>query len=158
MSFQFPPSLSGINLYQLLRIAMEKKIDPLSLKEKIDAYAQELDLDKSLLSRSLNDGMSGGEKKKLEAIQVAVLQPKLAIFDEIDTGVDIDSLRLVSTFLSRYKQKSTYILIAHHGQILRYLKPDRVLIFINGEISRSGDYHLVQEIEKVGYRSFYERP
>jgi len=157
MSFQFPLSLSGINLYQLLRVAMEKKIDPLLLRKRIITYGQELELDKQLLSRSLNEGASGGEKKKLEAIQAAILQPKLAIFDEIDTGVDIDGLKLISAFLSRHRAKTTYLLISHHNRVLRYLNPDRVLVLVNGKISRSGDYKLVQTIEDKGYRSFYEK-
>lgn len=157
VSFQFPLSLTGVSLYQLLRIAMEKKMDPLSLRKKIDAYAQELDLNKDLLSRSLNEGTSGGEKKKLEVLQAVILQPKLAIFDEIDTGVDIDALKLITTFLEKYKRNTTYIIITHHDLILRYLKMDEALIFVNGQVKYTGNYELVKKIEKEGYRHFYER-
>jgi len=157
ISFQFPPSLSGVSLYQLLRMAMEKKMDPLSLKKKIDGYAQELDLDEDLLSRSLNENASGGERKKLEVIQAAILQPKLAIFDEIDSGVDIDALKVIGVFLEKYKQKTTYILITHRDLIFHYLRPDETLIFINGRISRSGGRELIKTIEKEGYRHFYDQ-
>lgn len=151
LSWQSPLSLSGINVLQLLQAAMSGKKDFLALRKKIEKYAQELKIDKDLLNRSLNEGASGGEKKKLEILQAAVLNPKLIIFDEIDTGVDVDALKLISKFISKNKKGKTYIIITHYNRILDQLKPDKILVIINGKIVKKGGKKLADQIEKYGY-------
>jgi len=151
LSFQSPLSLSGVKVQQLLHYALQGKKDPLTIREEIKKYARELNIDEHLLSRSLNEGASGGEKKKLEVLQAAVLEKKLLIFDEVDTGVDIDALKSIAKFLNTHKQDKTYIIITHYNRILKYLKPDKVLIVGGGKLQKVGDYTLADQIEKEGY-------
>lgn len=152
LSFQTPLSLTGVSVFQLLRLALSGKKDPLIIKEELEKLAKELHVKKELLSRSLNDGASGGEKKKIELIQAALLNPKFIIFDEIDTGVDIDALKIIAKFLKKFKIGRTIVLITHYNRILKYIKPDKVLIMIDGEIIKEGTYKLADEIEREGYK------
>ena len=103
------------------------------------------------MERSFNEGTSGGEKKKLELLQASVLNPKFLMFDEIDTGVDVDALKTIAQFMEKNKKGKTYLLITHYNRILKYVKPDVVLVMINGKIVKQGDYRLAEEIEKKGY-------
>lgn len=151
LSFQSPISLSGITVFQLLRLALSGKKDPLLIKEEIEKYAKKLHIKPELIERSLNDGTSGGEKKKLEILQAAVLNPKYVIFDEIDTGVDVDSLKTIARLMNLIKKDKTYIIITHYNRILEYVKPDFVLIMIGGKLAKVGSYLLAKEIEKKGY-------
>ena len=153
MSFQTPMSLAGVNVYQLLLLALSGKKDPLHLRIEAQQIAKELKIPEELLSRSLNDGASGGEKKKLEVLQAAVLDKNIMIFDEIDTGVDIDALKAIATFLNKHKNGKTYIIITHYNRILKYLKPDEVLVLVDGKLVKKGDYRLAEKIEKAGYKS-----
>jgi Fe-S cluster assembly ATP-binding protein len=104
-----------------------------------------------LLSRSLNEGASGGEKKKLEVLQASALDTKLVIFDEVDTGVDVDALKTISQYLEKHKGDKTYIIITHYNRILHYLKPDHVLVIANGGLKKVGGPELAEQIEKNGY-------
>lgn len=151
LSFQTPLSLSGVIVYQLLQMALNGKKNPLEIRQKVKEVARELKINEDLLSRSLNDGASGGEKKKMEVLQAAVLDKKLLIFDEVDTGVDVDALKDISQFLENHRQDKTYIIITHYNRILHYLKPDQVLVIIDGEIKKIGDHTLAEQIEKNGY-------
>jgi len=151
LSFQSPLALSGVNVFQLLRLALTKQKDPLALKKRIDKTAKKLGIKEELLNRSLNEGSSGGEKKKLEMLQAAILNPKLLIFDEIDTGVDIDALKKISQFLDETKSGKTYLIITHYNRILHYIKPDKVLVIMDGRLVKSGGAKLAEEIEKYGY-------
>lgn len=151
LSFQQPLSLSGVNVFQLLRLALSGKKDPLALKKEIETLAKKLKIKKELIERSLNDGASGGEKKKMEVLQAAVLEPKFLIFDEVDTGVDVDALKTIASFIADFKKGRTILVITHYNRILRYLKPDKVLVMIDGEIKKVGDHQLAEEIEKEGY-------
>jgi Fe-S cluster assembly ATP-binding protein len=151
LSFQQPLSLSGVNVFQLLRLALSGKKDPLALKNEIETLAKKLKIKKELIERSLNDGASGGEKKKMEVLQAAVLEPKFLIFDEVDTGVDVDALKKIASFIADFKKGRTILLITHYNRILRYLRPDKVLVMIDGEIKKVGDHQLAEEIEKEGY-------
>ncbi len=151
LSFQQPLSLSGVNVFQLLRLALSGRKEPLAVKEEIDFYAKKLKIKKELLERSLNDGASGGEKKKLEILQAALLQPKFLILDEVDTGVDVDALKTIANFINEFKKDRTILIITHYNRILRYLVPDKVLVMIDGEIKKVGDHKLAEEIEKNGY-------
>lgn len=154
LSFQTPLPLSGVTVFQLLRLAVSGKKDPLKVKQEIEESAKKLNIKKELLTRSLNDGASGGEKKKLELLQAGVLDPKLLIFDEIDTGVDVDALKSIAKFLNGFKKNKAIILITHYNRILKYIKPDKVLIIVDGKIVKTGDYKLALEIEKTGYEKY----
>lgn len=151
MSFQLPVSLSGVSVFQLMRTAVGGKRDVLKLKEKLEQYAKSLHITQDLMERSFNEGASGGEKKKLEILQAGMLEPKVAIFDEVDTGVDVDALKLIFTFLKKNRKKNTYIFITHNGKILKYIKPDVVLIFKDGKLVQEGNAKLIQKIENDGY-------
>lgn len=152
LSFQTPLALSGVNIHQLLLYALSGKMKPLVMRQLTQSYAKMLKIDGDLLSRSLNDGFSGGEKKKMEVLQAAVLDPKLAIFDEIDTGVDVDALRTIAGFLKKLKTTGkTFILITHYNRILKYLVPDEVLVLVGGKLVKTGGAKLAEEIEKRGY-------
>lgn len=152
MSFQSPLSLSGVNIYQFMMYALSGKSDPLTIRQNVQKYAKELKIQDELLTRSLNDGFSGGEKKKMELLQAAMLDPQLLIFDEIDTGVDVDALRAISKFMNNMKGVGkTFIVITHYNRILDYLKPDEVLVLVNGELVKRGGASLAKKIEKTGY-------
>jgi len=151
LSFQSPLSLSGVSLFSLLRTAIAGKKEPLALKEEIEKTAKKLKIKEELLERSLNEGASGGERKKIELLQAAILNPELIIFDEIDTGVDVDALRTIAQFMEKNKKGKTYILITHYNRILKYVKPDEVLVMMEGKIVKKGDYRLAEKIEKDGY-------
>jgi Fe-S cluster assembly ATP-binding protein len=151
LSFQTPLALSGVKVYQLLQLALNGKKDPLTIRKEAQAYAKELHISEDLLSRSLNEGASGGERKKMEVLQAAVLDKKLLIFDEVDTGVDVDALKSISQFLNNHRQDKTYIVITHYNRILHHLKPDYVLVIAKGKLVKVGDHTLAEEIEKNGY-------
>ncbi len=151
LSFQSPLSLSGVRVYQLLQMALNGKKDPVAIRREAQAVAKELKISEELLGRSLNEGASGGERKKMEVLQAAVLDKKLLIFDEVDTGVDVDALKSISQFLDNHRQGKTYIVITHYNRILHYLKPDYVLVIADGKIAKVGDHMLAEEIEKNGY-------
>lgn len=152
LSFQSPLSLSGVTVYQLLRYALDKKMAPLTIRKKVQQYAKQLKIKEELLNRSLNDGFSGGEKKKMEVLQAAMSGAKLIFFDEIDTGVDVDALKTIALFLKRMKTDGkTFILITHYNRILKYLKPDVVMVMINGRLTQIGNSDLAEKIEREGY-------
>jgi Fe-S cluster assembly ATP-binding protein len=152
LSFQSPLTLSGVNIFQLLRVALDGKMEPLALKNKLKDLAKELKIKEELISRSLNDGFSGGEKKKMEVMQAAIMEPSFLMLDEIDTGVDIDSLKTIAEFISEMKNNDrTIVIITHYNRILKYLSPDEVLIIINGKIASQGSAELAQKIETQGY-------
>lgn len=153
LSFQTPLSLSGVKVYQLLQLAMKGKKDPLQIRQEAQKYAKELGISEELLGRPLNEGASGGERKKMEVLQAAVLDKKLLIFDEVDTGVDVDALKSISHFLNTHKENRTYIIITHYNRILHHLKPDYVLVMRDGRIVKVGDSTLAQEIEAKGYEN-----
>jgi Fe-S cluster assembly ATP-binding protein len=151
LSFQSPLALSGVSVFSLLRTAIAGKKDPLKLREEIEKTAKLLKIKKELLERSFNEGTSGGEKKKLELLQAAILSPKFLMFDEIDTGVDVDALKTIAQFMEKNKKGKTYLLITHYNRILKYVKPDEVLVMVDGKIVKRGDYKLAEEVEKNGY-------
>lgn len=153
LSFQSPLSLFGVSIFSLLRTAIAGKRDPLALREEIEKNAKLLRIKKELMERSFNEGTSGGEKKKLELLQAVVLNPKFLMFDEIDTGVDIDALRTIAQFMEKNRKGKTYLLITHYNRILKYVKPDEVLVMMEGKIIKRGNYKLAEKIEKNGYQS-----
>jgi len=157
LSFQSPLSLSGVSIFQLMRTALGGKQDVLKLKIKMEKFAKELHITQDLMERSFNEGASGGEKKKLEVLQAAVLEPKLAILDEVDTGVDIDALKQMFSFLKKRRKENTYIFITHNGKILSYLKPDVVLIMKKGKLVQEGNSKLIEQINTYGYENSKKR-
>jgi len=154
LSFQSPLMLSGVNLFQLLRVAVTGNVDPVELQKRIEAGAKKLRLKKEVLYRSLNDGASGGERKKLELLQAMILEPKILILDEIDTGVDIDALKLIANFLKEFKKDRIIIMITHYHRILKHLDPDQVLVLIDGKLVKIGGPELAKKIDEMGYSNF----
>lgn len=158
LSFQNPVEIEGVKLSTFLRQAYnsthEKKLSLLEFNELLEKTALSLGIGKEFLSRYLNKGFSGGEKKKAEILQLLILQPKIAILDETDSGLDIDSLKLVAkginSFMKSGKDKSVLI-ITHYKRILEYLKPDKVSIILNGKIVSEGNADLVDKLEEKGY-------
>ena len=154
LSFQTPLEIPGVTVFDLLRIALEKKMDPVTLHREVKAYAKELKIKDELLKRSLNEGFSGGEKKKLEALQAVMLKPQFALFDEIDTGVDVDALKTISQFLKKHLPKeTTLVFITHSTRLLKYVSPDEVLVIKSGRLVKSGKASLAKFIEEKGFES-----
>lgn len=154
LSFQSPLELSGITVFELLRLALTGRIAPVELHAKIKEYARELGIKDELLTRSLNQGFSGGEKKKLEALQAVLLTPRFALFDEIDSGVDIDALRRIIHFLKKHLSKDTTLLfITHSTKLLQTVDADRVIVLKEGRIIRTGKRALTATIEQKGFES-----
>jgi Fe-S cluster assembly ATP-binding protein len=154
LAFQNPLPLPGVRVGDLLRIALEKKLDPVVLHKRIREVAATLHIKEELLDRSLNDGFSGGEKKKLEALQAILLAPSVAIFDEIDTGVDVDALKLIArTLKAALPKETTTIFITHSAKLLKYIQPDLILVMKQGHLAASGGIALAQKIEKAGFEN-----
>ena len=155
LSPQSPLAIPGVTVRQLLRMAISRDIiDSKTLSEKIKSSAQELQIPSELLTRSLNENFSGGERKKMEVLQATILDPKYIILDEIDTGVDVDALKIIASFLKKmYEEKDmTLILITHYNRILSYLPVDTVMIMRDGQITQTGDATLARKIESEGYK------
>lgn len=152
-SFQSPPPLSGVSIFSLLRYALPNA-DPLETRKKIAEYASELSIDSKLLHRGLHDGFSGGEKKKFEALLWAMLAPKLSLFDELDTGVDVDAQKTIGNFLKNHRApEQTFIFITHSVAFLDLLPPDETLIMGDGKIIKTGDGSLARRIiEEEGFQ------
>lgn len=156
LSFQSPVSVPGVSVANFLRQSVRSvRGDELSSKELRKLIKEELtnlDIPESFMTRSLNDGFSGGEKKKLETLQLRLLQPKFAILDETDSGLDIDALKIISENIQSYRSSERGILmITHYQRMLKYIRPDFVHIMIDGRIVKSGGYELAEELEEKGY-------
>lgn len=159
LSFQNPEEVEGVSVENFLRTAQinltGEKPKLLEFKRKLNKELEDLEFDKDYANRYLNVGFSGGEKKKSEILQMKVLNPKLIMLDETDSGLDVDATKIVSreveTFLT--KEKSALI-ITHHSSILESIKPDYVHIMIDGNIVKTGDSSLIDEIEKDGYKNY----
>lgn len=153
-SMQAPPEISGVTVKQLLRSSTRKKsLSARELLEKINHFAQELKIPEELLDRSLNEGFSGGERKKMELLQMAILDPEYIFLDEIDTGVDVDAIKTISDFLKKFVENTekTLIIISHQNKIFKKLKPDHVIVLKNDKIIKEGDFSLIEKIEKEGF-------
>ena len=161
LALQHPQAVSGVSVTNLLTIAMrkfaakQKNFKMAHFRESIKDTAKALKMDSEFLSRSLNEGFSGGEKKKMEILQLALLPAKCVIIDEIDSGLDIDALKLVAKQISKLRERGvSVLLITHYNRILRWIKADRVHIMHKGRIIKSGTSALAQTIEKNGYSSY----
>lgn len=155
MAFQSPPSIRGLKLGDM--IALAGGINPWKSKdyrEFVINILKKVDLDSSYMDRDLNVGFSGGERKRSELAQIFAMKPKLMILDEVDSGVDIDSLKILGNSIREYieSNNSSSIIITHHRYILQYIKPERIYIMSNGKIVLSGDFgELISKIEALGY-------
>lgn len=159
MSFQSPISIPGITVENFIRTAKTtitgEQQRALAFKKELKSKMDELSFDSSYAQRYVNDGFSGGERKKNEILQMSILNPKLAMLDETDSGLDVDAVRIVSEGVSRFHNENNAVLIiTHHNSILQKLKPDFVHILINGRIVKTGDASLVAEIEQQGYDAY----
>ena len=156
LSFQYPSEIEGVTVSSYLRLIYNKKngttLSPIKFRKLVKEYLDLLKMDETFLSRYLNEGFSGGEKKRMEMLQMLVLSPKFAMLDEVDSGLDVDALKIVSGAVNYLKSKeTTFLIITHYSRILQYLDPDRVLIMSNGKIVKEGDKKLALEIESTGY-------
>ena len=159
MSFQTPEEIPGISVMNFLKYAKskstEKPVKVFEFKEEIEKYMQELKMSLNYLNRNLNVGFSGGEKKKTEILQMLTLQPKLAILDETDSGLDVDAIKIVSKGIKMYSNENNATLIITHGtKILKELDVDYVHILVNGKIVKTGSAELAKEIEENGYAEY----
>ena len=157
LSFQHPQEVPGLTVSNFLRTAYNsvtgKNISVLDFHKILKERMGMLKIDPSFSRRYLNEGFSGGEKKKMEILQLAILQPKLAILDETDSGTDVDALKIISNGINIMRKElgMGILLITHYDRILKYVKPDKVHILIEGKISKTGGPELAQEVEKHGY-------
>ena len=160
LSFQYPVEIPGVSVTNFMRTAINETRKAQGLEEMpanqmlkvIREKSELLEIDRKFLSRSLNEGFSGGEKKRNEIFQMAMLEPKLAILDETDSGLDIDALRIVANGVNKLKSdKNAIILITHYQRLLDYIVPDFVHVLYNGKIVKSGDASLALELEEKGY-------
>jgi Fe-S cluster assembly ATP-binding protein len=162
LAFQYPQSISGVTVTNLLKLAARQRAElpkiPLAeFSANVSKLATSMQLPEEFLTRSLNEGFSGGEKKKAEVLQLATLQPRLAVFDETDSGLDVDSLKVVSEKINELRKLGTsVVIITHYQRILQYINPDFVHIMHKGRIVRSGSSELASEIEKNGYGDILE--
>ena len=162
LAFQYPLEIPGVNTTNFLKTSLnsirkakgEKELDTLNLLKLIKEKASELNIDEKFLSRQLNVGFSGGEKKKNEILQMKLLQPKLAILDETDSGLDIDALRIVADGVNSHKNKeNAFLIITHYQRLLDYIKPDFIHVLSKGKIIKTGCAELGLELEKTGYKN-----
>lgn len=160
LSFQQILEIPGVKVYDYLKLlyktSHEKKLTPLKFKEFLKERMAILNFNEELLKRSLNHGFSGGEKKKMEVLQMLVLEPKLIILDEIDSGLDIDAIQAVANAVNFLKQDKnvSVLLITHYSRILNFLNIDRVHILSKGQIIKTGSANLIKRIEEKGFANF----
>tara|TARA_A100001388_G_scaffold262814_1_gene232670 strand:- start:73 stop:807 length:735 start_codon:yes stop_codon:yes gene_type:complete len=163
LAFQYPLEIPGVNTNIFLKTSLnavrkargEKELDAIEFLKLVKEKAKELKFDEEKLNRQLNVGFSGGEKKKNEILQMTILNPKLSILDETDSGLDIDALRIVADGVnSLRKENNSFLIITHYQRLLNYIKPDYVHVLMNGKIVKSGGAELAIELEKKGYESF----
>ena len=163
LAFQYPLEIPGVNTNTFLKTSLnaikkargEKELDAIEFLKLVKQKSSELKFDEKILSRQLNVGFSGGEKKKNEILQMSILNPKLAILDETDSGLDIDALRIVSEGVNSLRNKNnSFLIITHYQRLLDYIKPDFVHVLKNGQIIKSGGPELALDLEKKGYEEF----
>ena len=165
LAFQYPSAIPGVTVANFLRLAVnahrrtpEGEEDPIRIPEfrkLLEENMQRLKIDRSMTSRYLNDGFSGGEKKRMEMLQMAVLKPQIAILDETDSGLDIDALRIVADGVnSLVGPDMGALVITHYSRLLKYIKPDHIHVLVGGRIVRSGGPELADELERDGYAPY----
>ena len=163
LAFQYPLEIPGVNTNIFLKTSLnairkangEKELDAIEFLKLVKEKAKKLKFDEETLNRQLNGGFSGGEKKKNEILQMSILNPKLSILDETDSGLDIDALRTVADGVNSLREKNnSFLIITHYQRLLEYIKPDYVHVLMNGKIIKSGGPELAIELEKKGYENF----
>lgn len=158
---QSPIAIEGITNAEVLRTALREikneNINIFEFNKKLEEACNELDLNPKFIHKEVNMGASGGERKKIELMHLAVLEPSFIILDEIDSGLDVDALKVVASFINNYHKKSkcSILIITHHPNIISYIKPNYVHILDEGKIVKTGDSHLAEEIEKDGFKGAY---
>jgi Fe-S cluster assembly ATP-binding protein len=162
LAFQYPTEIPGVNTNNFLKISLNtirkfqglEEFDSLDFLKLVKEKSKNLKIEEKILSRQLNVGFSGGEKKKNEILQMTILEPKLVILDETDSGLDIDALRIVSDGVNSLRNKNrSFLIITHYQRLLDYIKPDFVHVLVNGTIVKTGSSDLAKELEKDGYES-----
>src|SRR5688500_7417629 len=163
LAFQYPVDIPGVSIANFLRTAVQAntgaEVDIFDFQEDLIERMALLEMDTSFASRSVNDGFSGGEKKRNEILQLAMLKPSLAVLDETDSGLDIDALKIVSAGVNKLHEERpemSFLVITHYQRILNYIRPDHVHVMVNGRIARSGGFELAEELEAGGYEAFRE--
>tara|TARA_B100000686_G_scaffold350002_1_gene444745 strand:- start:2119 stop:2874 length:756 start_codon:yes stop_codon:yes gene_type:complete len=160
LAFQYPVELPGVRMWQFLKSSLDAKREyngqkPLSTREfdnLLNEYAEKVGISQDFIKRNVNEGFSGGEKKRNEILQLSLLNPKLAILDETDSGLDIDALKVVSQGIDSFSNnENSVLLVTHYQRILNYIKPDFVHVMMDGNIVTSGDKSLALELEEKGY-------
>ena len=163
LAFQYPLEIPGVNTNIFLKTSLnairkargEKELDAIEFLKLVKLKTQNLKFDEEKLNRQLNVGFSGGEKKKNEILQMSILNPKLSILDETDSGLDIDALKIVAGGVNSLRKKdNSFLIITHYQRLLDYIKPDYVHVLMNGKIIKSGGPDLALELENKGYESF----
>lgn len=163
LAFQYPIEIAGVTNYDFLRIAYnekqkylsKKELDPLEFMELTQEMLKKLKMKTEFLNRNLNEGFSGGEKKRNEILQMLLLNPRLIILDEIDSGLDIDAIKVICEAIANNKgTNSSLMIITHYPKILDYLKPTHIHIMIDGKIIKSGHLELIDQLEENGYEFF----
>ena len=155
LAFQYPTAIPGVQMFNFLRLAVKNvfgNVSAVEFRRQVKSAMVDLKMDDSFATRYLNEGFSGGEKKRAEILQMAMLKPKMAIMDETDSGLDIDAIKVVSEGINRLKNPEMGILIVtHYNRFLNSIRPDRVHILVDGRIARSGGQELAEELDRVGY-------
>jgi len=159
LSFQYPSEIPGVSVANFLRTALNSinggQVPVKEFMARLKEKMRLLEMDESFARRYLNAGFSGGEKKRAEMLQMAVLQPKIAILDETDSGTDVDALKIIANGINKIKEEcgTGILLITHYNRILKYVRPDRVYVVVDGKIVKIGDHDLADRIEAEGYRA-----
>jgi Fe-S cluster assembly ATP-binding protein len=163
LAFQYPVEIPGVSIANFLRTALqahlpeEEEVDLFEFQDRLLARMELLEMPPSFAERAVNDGFSGGEKKRNEILQMAMLRPSLALMDETDSGLDIDALQIVAKGVKKLHEEDpemTVLIITHYQRLLQYIRPDRVHVMVGGRIVRSGGAELAEELEAKGYEEF----
>lgn len=165
LAFQYPVEIPGVSIANFLRTALQarlgedEELDLFEYQDRLMEAMELLEVDPSFAERPVNDGFSGGEKKRSEILQMAVLRPTLALMDETDSGLDIDALKIVAAGVNRLKEEIpdlTVLLITHYQRLLNYIRPDHVHVMVRGRIVRSGGPEVAEQLEQEGYVEYQE--
>ena len=163
LAFQYPVAVPGVNITPFLQAAVNSKlkahgkeeVDALTFAKNLKETANQLGFSSDMLKRSVNEGFSGGEKKRFEILQMSILKPHLSILDETDSGLDIDALKIVTEGIHRLRNKtSSFLIITHYQRLLDQIAPDHVHVMTNGKIVKSGSMSIAEQIELSGYKKF----
>ena len=167
LGFQYPVEVAGVNFGNFLRMAVNemrdengemrnKKLSPIGFRNAVEPIAKELGFNNEVVKRFLNQGFSGGEKKKAEILQLSLLKPPFAVLDEPDSGLDVDALRYIAKAINGLDYPLGLVLITHYQRILHYIKPQFVHVIVEGKIVKSGNEDLAKEIEESGYEKYLQ--